>query len=42
MARGKMSKKLEQAVQHANETNPKSRSNTEPGTTLTVRRQHKK
>ncbi|MDQ0155086.1 hypothetical protein [Robertmurraya andreesenii] len=42
MAKEKMSKKLRQAVQHANETNPSSRSNTEPHTSLTVRRQHKK
>ncbi|AGX05112.1 MULTISPECIES: hypothetical protein [Bacillaceae] len=36
-----MSKKLRQAVQHANETNPSSRSNTEPHTSKTVRRKHK-
>ncbi|WP_267128885.1 MULTISPECIES: hypothetical protein [Cytobacillus] len=32
-----MSKKLRQAVQHANETNPSSRSNTEPNTSKTVK-----
>lgn len=42
MSKGKMSKKLEQAVQHANETNPSSRSNTEPGTTINIRKKHKK
>ncbi|GIN60894.1 hypothetical protein J27TS8_08870 [Robertmurraya siralis] len=42
MPKEKMSKKLEQAVQHANETNPSSRSNTEPHTSLTIKKQHKK
>ncbi|WP_019155854.1 hypothetical protein [Robertmurraya massiliosenegalensis] len=42
MSKGKMSKKLEQAVQHANETNPSSRSNTEPHTSLTIKRKHQK
>lgn len=41
MAKEKMSKKLQQAVQHANETNPSSRSNTEPNTSKSIRRQHK-
>ncbi len=41
MPKEKMSKKLKQAVQYANETNPSSRRNTEPHTSLTVRRQHK-
>lgn len=38
MAKGQMSKKLQQAVQHANETNPTSRSRTAPNTSLTVKR----
>ncbi|MFE8702074.1 hypothetical protein ACFYKX_15865 [Cytobacillus sp. FJAT-54145] len=42
MPKEKMSKKLQQAVQHANETTPSSRSNTEPHTSLTVKRKHKK
>lgn len=41
MTRGKMSKKLRQAVEHANETNPTSRTNTEPNTSKKVRNQHK-
>ncbi|WP_281275665.1 hypothetical protein [Bacillus yapensis] len=41
MPKENMSKKLKQAVRHANETNPSSRRNTEPHTSLTVRRQHK-
>ncbi|WP_269521776.1 hypothetical protein [Bacillus sp. J33] len=32
-----MSKKLRQAVQHANDTNPSSRANTEPHTSKTVK-----
>lgn len=32
-----MSKKLRQAVQHANEANPSSRANTEPNTSKTVK-----
>jgi hypothetical protein len=32
-----MSKKLRQAVQHANETTPSSRANTEPHTSKTVK-----
>ncbi|MEH7344508.1 hypothetical protein V7122_11670 [Bacillus sp. JJ1532] len=42
MAQEKMSKKLRQAVQHANETNPTSRSNTEPNTSKTVKTISKK
>ncbi|WP_409973623.1 hypothetical protein [Bacillus sp. Bva_UNVM-123] len=37
MSHEKMSKKLKQAVQHANETNPSSRSGTAPNTTKTVK-----
>ncbi|WP_281352189.1 hypothetical protein [Cytobacillus depressus] len=37
MTHEKMSKKLRQAVQHANETNPTSRNNTPPNTSKTVK-----
>ncbi|MED3553465.1 hypothetical protein [Cytobacillus praedii] len=37
MSQERMSKKLRQAVQHANETNPTSRANTEPNTSKTVK-----
>lgn len=37
MPQERMSKKLKQAVQHANETNPTSRANTEPHTSKTVK-----
>ncbi|WP_179884761.1 hypothetical protein [Bacillus sp. AFS015802] len=35
MAKEKMSKKLKQAVQHANETNPSTRSGTQPNSSRT-------
>ncbi|MDQ0214420.1 hypothetical protein J2S13_000816 [Oikeobacillus pervagus] len=37
MAKKNMSKKLQQAVQHANETNPKSRSTTKPSSSKSDR-----
>ncbi|BCB04407.1 hypothetical protein [Bacillus sp. KH172YL63] len=38
MTKEKMSKKLEQAVQHANETNPSTRSRTQPTSSRTEKR----
>ncbi|WP_263621370.1 hypothetical protein [Rossellomorea aquimaris] len=35
MTKEKMSKKLQQAVQHANETNPSKRSGTQPNSSRT-------
>jgi hypothetical protein len=35
MAKEKMSKKLKQAVQHANETNPSTRTGTQPNSSRT-------
>lgn len=37
LSQEKMSKKLRQAVQHANETNPTSRAGTAPNTSKTVK-----
>ncbi|MEL3973598.1 hypothetical protein AAEO50_15010 [Rossellomorea oryzaecorticis] len=37
MTKEKMSKKLQQAVQHANETNPSTRSRTQPNSSRTER-----
>ncbi|WP_276607945.1 hypothetical protein [Bacillus sp. BHET2] len=38
MTKEKMSKKLKQAVQHANQTNPSSRSGTQPTSSRTEKR----